>query len=390
MLESLKRKFAYLYLQATFVYVYTIAFIYSLIFNRAASKRKKPIKKIAAVWYNPPDLNGSNLRFGHWQKYFEEAGYQYDNFHISSIRETDEMFNNAPWAEKYKFYRINLLRRLKQFYRLKDYDTVWIHRAFVVAYPLKQAFLERCIKRMVGYVVVDSTDGQDYESNPELVLDTMAQADRITVAFSSLKEFFAEHFDDIVQFNWTIPVDDYIVKPDYKLKELPIIGWMGNRGNFYHVQMIENHLQEVAKVKPFKFMYICRDKQDINIPDATVEHRLFGDDYFKLIADFDIGISPVFGDTITHKGKIAMKHQEFLMSAVPQVCSPVAISEFVEDRKDVLIAEQIEDWSKLLLELMNDKYLREKLGKNGREVFMKHYTYESEFPKVLAALTKFD
>lgn len=390
MLENIKRKFAYIYLQATFAYVYAFAYVYSFIFKRSHNKPQPPVRKIAALWNNPPDLNGSDLRLGYWKKYFEAAGYQYDNFYIGSVKEMDRMLDNGTWAEKYDFYRINLLRRFKQFLKLKDYDVVWIHRAFVMSYPLKQAFLERCIKRMVGYVVVDSTDGQDYEINPELVIDTMRQADRITVGFDYLKDFFSKEFDDVVQFNWTIPNDNYIVKTNYEITDLPVIGWMGSPGNFYHVKDIEDQLQAVARVKPFKFVYICREDQDLNIPGTVIERRPYADDYFELISNFDIGIAPCTGETITHKGKIAMKHQEFMISAVPQVCSSVAISEYVENDKDVLIAQNLDDWTARLLTLLDDAKLRERLGKNSREVFLQHYTYESEFPKVLAALTKFD
>lgn len=115
---------------------------------------------------------------------------------------------------------------------------------------MKKAFFEKCIKRMVGHLVVDSTDGQDYDINPELVLDTMKQADRVTVGFKFLEDFFSQWFDDIVQFNWTIPDDDYIIKKDYETEELPIMGWIGSPGNFIHVKEIEHELRKVAEITP--------------------------------------------------------------------------------------------------------------------------------------------
>lgn len=136
-------------------------------------------------------------------------------------------------------------------------------------------------------------------------------------------------------------------------------------------------------------MYICREKQELDIPNAVIEHHEYGDDYFEIISEFDIGIAPCFGETIIHKGKIAMKHQEFMICAIPKVCSPVAISEFVEDGRDVLIAKGVKSWSSQLIKILEDKKLRTKIGENSRLVYQEHYTFESEFPKVKKALTNF-
>ena len=367
---------------------YVVAFIYSLIHKRRV--KRKRIQKIAAVWYTPLDLSGSNLRLGQWKEFFEKEGYQFDNFYVGSTDEYNH-FDRGGWSVKYDYHRIYLLRRLKQFFALKDYDVVWIARGFVIGYPLQHAFFERCIKRMVGHLVVDSTDGGDYRANPELVLDTMRQADRITVGFVYLKQFFSRHFDDIVQFNWTIPQDNYIIKSDYEIAEerLPIIGWMGSPVNFGHVKAIESELNRVAQDKPFKFVYLCREEQDLHLPNAVVEYHNFGEDYAELLASFDVGIAPCFGETITQKGKIAMKHLEFLLCAVPQVCSNIAISEFVEDGRDVLIANDVADWQPQLHRILGEAELRKSLGENSRSVYQGHYTYESEWAKVRDALTKF-
>ena len=82
-----------------------------------------------------------------------------------------------------------------------------------------------------------------------------------------------------------------------------------------------------------------------------------------------------------------MKHQEFLLMGTPQVCSPVALSEFAVDGEHVSIVERKENWCAAIEALLLDKELRAKLGKNVSELFKQHYTYESQYQKLKKVLT---
>ncbi len=82
-----------------------------------------------------------------------------------------------------------------------------------------------------------------------------------------------------------------------------------------------------------------------------------------------------------------MKHQEFMICSIPQVCSPFGISEAIEHEDTALVARRPEDWIPNLLRLMEDEYLREKLGTRSRALFERLYTYEGVYPDVFRALT---
>ncbi len=381
------RKVIFILLQATFGLTYAIAYCYSIVYRNPSKKSK--VQKIAAVWYNPADLTGSNLRLGHWEKYFKMDGLEYDNYAILTIKEVQEKFENAKWSSKYLFYLRTLIKRFQQFFKLKKYDVVWIDRGFIPYYPLKSAFFEKCIKRMVPYLVIDSSDGGDFQNNPDLIRSTLKSATRVTVAFKYLQTFFSELHPDIVQINWTIPSDNYKVKTQYELGEPPVLGWMGSPANFKHVLGIRDSLIKLAEQYDFKFVYICRENMNFDIPGAIVEHHRFGADYYDLLHSFDIGLSPFLVSNLRTKGKIAMKHQEFLLCGIPQVCSPVAISEYVEDWRDVMISFCAEEWFNKISTLLKSKTLREQLGKASREIYLQHYTYRKEYKKLKNALTQF-
>lgn len=384
---DVRRKLDYLALQAAFGYAYSVAWLYSLVFRRR--RRVNQIRKIAAVWYCPPDLPGSNLRLGNWKPFFERDGLVFDNFAVSSLEESVNCYERGSWSQRYRFYRRVLLARLKQFFRLRHYDLVWIHRGFVPFYPLKRAFLERCLRRMVSRVVVDTTDGSDFQQNPRLMLDTIAQADTVTVASKAVRELYSARHPHVVQFAWAVPTEGYIRKWSHQITGRAVLGWMGSPGNMQFLKRLEPQLQAVARERPYVLRIICRKPIPLNVPNAEIEYHGFDNRYYELLSTFDIGLCPILDDDIASRGKIAMKHQEFMICATPQICSPFGISEAIEDGETALVATRPEDWVPKLLRLMEDQRLRETLGERSRALFERLYTYEVVYPGVFLALTGF-
>lgn len=383
-MDFITRKFAFIYLKLSELLVNTIVWIYS-VFHKQKNINKE-IKSIGAYWYYPPDLTGSNLRLGAWKKHFEDKGYTYENLHINKLQEFVAKIENGTWTQKYLFFALNLWRRLPQILKAHHYDTIWIDRSLIPYYPRKTAFLEKCIKKVVAKMVVDTTDGGDYQGNPELMEGVLSTADEVTVGYKHLKKFYEDRFK-VSQIFWTIPTEKYSLKKDYKIKDKTVIGWMGSPTNFSYVLDLLPILKEVSEENKFVFRYICRKNFDDQLSGIETEHHYFGDDYYDIISSFDIGISPFMVEDLRTKGKIAMKHQEFLLMGTPQICSPVALSEFVVNREHAIITNSLNEWKDDMIELMNSEDLRSKLGENSKLLFNQYYTFESQFSKLLKSLT---
>lgn len=384
-IDFITRKFSYLWLRFVELAINAIVYFYSVFYHK---KSKTEIKKIATYWYNPPDIIGSDLRMGYWKKYFEKDGFIYDNFYLNSVKEITKYIEEGSWTSRYLFFSKCILRRLPQILKAHKYDCIWIDRGIIPFYPRKNAFIEKRLKKVVIKLVVDTTDGSDYEANPELMEDTLKQADEITVGYNYLKTFYSNRFK-VTQIHWTIPGENYIIKKDYNIFAIPIIGWMGSPANFEHVIKILPQLIELKKEKDFIFRYVCRKNFNKELEGLNCEHYFFGEDYFKIISSFDIGISPFLDVNLTTKGKIAMKHQEFLLMGIPQVCSNVAISEFVVNEEHVLIAKNPEEWKEKLSLLIQDANLRRKLGYNGKILFDKYYKYDCQYENLKRILSSF-
>lgn len=387
-MEVVSRRVQLTLLVASRYLVYLGAWFASLLFRR----RRGPgaVKSIATVWYAPYDQQGGSLmRMGAWKPYFEGQGYRYECFSLASYDEFLARYENADWASRYRYLRWVVWRRFAHFLQLRSYDVVWLHRGFLPHYySLRRAFLEGCLRRMVGRVVLDCTDGSDYQANPTLMADTIARADRVTVHHSELAEAFRRHHADVVRIDFAMDPTPYPRRRSYDVQGLPVVGWMGSPGNFEFVRGLADVLEQVARVRPFVLRVVCRRPAPLEAPSVRVEYRDFAD-YHRTLGTFDVGICPQLTEDLGTRGKIAMKHQEFLILAVPQVCSPFGISEEAVHGEHVLIARTKAEWYAELLRLLTDEGLRERLGRQSRALFDRLYTYESLFPQVRAALTEF-
>ena len=107
-------------------------------------------------------------------------------------------------------------------------------------------------------------------------------------------------------------------------------------------------MKSANKNHSFSATYVEKNYNE-ELKGLDTEHHFFGEDYYSIIASFDIGISPFITKNMRTMGKIAMKHQEFLLTGVPQICSDVAISEFAKHKDKVLIAKNLDEWKKNLL-----------------------------------------
>jgi glycosyltransferase involved in cell wall biosynthesis len=382
--EAVLRKWNYLLLVGAFALVYSAAWLYSRLFARR--KPVERVRRIAAFWWCPSGIPGSDLRLGRWKAYFERDGFQFDNFPLYSVAEMLDA-ERGRWSQRYALYRRLLLRRFRQFLSLQRYDVAWIERGFVV-FPLKRAFMERCVKRLVGRVVVDCSDGSDYQKNPGLILDTIAQADTLTVACSKLLELYQPLHPSVVWFNWAIPTDPYMPKVDYGLQQPPVVGWMGSPANARYLKRVAPALAAACRRVEFRLRVICREPVTLAMPAGSVEYHAFDKStYYHLLAGMDVGVCPILDDGLGSVAKVAMKHQEFMLCAIPQVCSPVGISEATVDNDNALIARDLDEWTEALVRLLTDESLRRRLGKASRQAFLGMYTYEGEYPKVRDALT---
>jgi len=104
------------------------------------------------------------------------------------------------------------------------------------------------------------------------------------------------------------------------------------------------------------------------------------------IQSFDIGIMPMPDNEWT-KGKCGFKALLYMSCGIPVVASLVGVnSEIIENGISGFLAKDKDGWISNLSLLVEDRSLRKKIGKSGRDKIMKRYSLISSRPLFFRAL----
>ncbi len=92
---------------------------------------------------------------------------------------------------------------------------------------------------------------------------------------------------------------------------------------------------------------------------------------FKIYRNAKIGLSP-------------LKIYEYLACGKPVVSSRIPNIEFIEQQKAGILVEpeNPEELAKAIIKLLENESLREEMGKNGRDLVVKYYSWEANARKV--------
>lgn len=172
-----------------------------------------------------------------------------------------------------------------------------------------------------------------------------------------------------------------------------LIGWTGTSGNLYYLKQIMDVFEKLwEEGANFKLRIICNiPEQDYGI-DMTKGYMEFREwtlrDEIKNFDEIDIGIMPLTDDDWT-RGKAGFKILQFMASGIPIVASPVGVnSEIVIHRENGFLARTEEEWVRFLKKLIEDRDLRERMGKKGRGHIENHYSLKVIAPRFLGILQR--
>ncbi len=104
------------------------------------------------------------------------------------------------------------------------------------------------------------------------------------------------------------------------------------------------------------------------------------------LQSFDIGVMPLFNDDMA-KGKCAFKIIQYMAVGIPTVASRFGMNKgVIEDGKDGFLVTEISEWIERLSLLINDKGLRENMGRNARQKAEKIYSVQANKDKFIEIL----
>lgn len=327
--------------------------------------------------YYPKNWPGGEDRIASWKSHFESRGIRYTvlwAWEDWELVHYQKALNNGNYVKVYFLYFKLLFRRSLQFLELRNYKTIWVQRAYIPVFPYKHARFEKLLKLLKYNWIIDFYDA-DYESNYNLVMESVSYASGVTVASKYLYDKYKNFNSNVHFLRFAIDTQNFLPTPT-KVNNIVKIGWMGSPGNARNLVLMQEILSEIErKFDNVIFSFVCRDLPKLNL--SKFEKHSWGNfdfNYYKWLSEVDIGIVPFMETTERTKAKIAMKSLEFMAYGIPMVCSMYVHSDKLVHNESFLLAHDINDWYLHIERLVTDPIFRLKIGNSAKDVFMKHHS----------------
>lgn len=287
------------------------------------------------------------------------------------------------------------------FYRLSDikkctgYDIVFLQRTSISNFMWPT--LEKKLHKYNKNIIFDFDDSIFRTINREshLLEKKIREIIRLSKYVIVGNEFLKKYVNNEAK-TFLIPTvintDKYKYKGKNSYSKKVVIGWMGTAHNLQYLIMIKKVLEDLSQHPGIEIRVISNKKRLINTLKNIHINYIHWDRNREVedLQGFDIGIMPLPNNTWT-KGKCGFKLIQYMSVGLPVVCSPVgANTKIVEDEVNGFFAKTIREWHDKILFLANNKELRRKMGKRGREKVERKYSILSSLPKLIEVFSKFE
>ncbi len=370
--------------------------LFALTFGRLAAlffiafpfllKRKNPKKDFLFFPYAHKDNIGTISRFQIFLPLLEKDKYTFDIHYTWSAMEDEEIFfKSKSRTKEYLFLARSFWRRLFQTIGAGNYRAVFFQRAmFPEYYDQFTPYLEKLICKLNQNVTVDFFDA-DYGRNKKLVNTTAIVCNKVAVVNKHLFQYFKKLNPNIWYNDLVVDVYAYQIKTDYTIKSPINILWTGSESNSINLKEILPVLEKINLKYPLQLRMVSRTTCGYN--SRIINHTQWTrETFFNELINADIAIYPAMSDTEFTRGKVAYKSIEYGAAALPIVASPFGLSPHLENENDVLIVNNIDEWEKQILRLINDESLRKKIGVNARMKTEKFHSINSTYKNFLEIL----
>ena len=155
-----------------------------------------------------------------------------------------------------------------------------------------------------------------------------------------------------------------------------ILGWTGTHSTLPYLTSIKSVLEGVIKKHPqIGIRIICNKKPDWTMPNLEFIPWNKSTEIEDLAA-IDIGLMPLPSSPWA-KGKCGFKILQYFALGIPALASPVGFNtHLIRHGDNGYMCAGEEAWIENIELLINSRELRGRIGKNGRDTLINHYSLE--------------
>lgn len=347
---------------------------------------------------------GQRLKY---EQYFDDwraAGYDIDLSPFMDMAMWNVVYTSGNYAAKAMGTLRGHMRRLRDLFRIRRYDVVYV---FMWVTPFGTSVLERLVRRLSTRLVFDVEDNVILDAGdagsqevvnpiarllrgPGKALYLIRTADHVITSSPFLNDTCLAFNDKKACTYITSSVDTDRFQPATPYSnERPItIGWTGTFSSKVYLDLLREVFRKLAERVDFRLKVIGNFDYELQGVKLDVV-RWTADREVEDLQTFDIGVYPLpIDDWVL--GKSGLKAIQYMAFALPAVATRVGTTpRIIRDGENGLLVETEQEWIDALERLVRDPELRRRLGQAARadaEALYSTKAVAAQYRRVLASV----
>jgi len=278
-------------------------------------------------------------------------------------------------------------KRSRIFRLMKSFDVVYVQRKLFQ--PWESMRIRRKARKLIydfdDAIMFRDSDRRGFHSwTRKIKFSTLAKkADALVAGNAYLSETAKLFAPDAKTYILPTVVNtkEYPIK-EVGQRDLVVIGWLGSRSTIRYLRPMGRILGRIHERYPHTALKVISDGlyKGGRMPVENKGWSSF--DEIEDILSLDIGISPL-PDDIWTRGKCGLKLIQYQAAGLPVVASRVGVHpEIIKGGENGFLASTDDEWIEALSRLIEDRELRRKMGRKGRDVVRQKYSLETGLQKL--------
>ncbi len=327
-------------------------------------------------------------RFEQYLNYFKSQGFNWELSEIITKKDDKIFYHPGNYFKKTIIVLKSFFIRLKDLQRSKNFDIIFIQREALL---IGSSFFEKQFYKKSNVVfdfddsiwLLDtSPENKKFEflKNSDKTKVNIANAQAV-IAGNTYLANYAKQFNNKVTIIPTT-IDTNIHKPISKnisseTKKI-VIGWSGSISTMKHFEMAIPVIKELLIKYPNQLeIHVIGQAAYKNKELEIISKSWHSDTEVADLNCFDIGIMPLPDDEWA-KGKCGLKGLSYMACGIATVMSPVGVNtEIIQHNYNGYLATTQKEWLDALSTLIENKEMRELIGRRGLETVANRYSLEA-------------
>ncbi len=361
------------------------------------SSLKKNKRVVFLVPYPLQVVPGQRFRFEQYLLIMYTHGFSVTILPFLSEDTNTILYTSGNYWKKITGVVTGIIKRIASLPRLMLSQYVFIFRE---AAPIGPPFFEWLIAKVLRKKVIYDFDDAIWLPNTTYANRAIGWLKRHSKVSSICKwsyrvscgnpylANYARAFNSEVKINPTTIDTENLhnpkLYPTKKETDKIVIGWTGTHSTLHYLEPLLPILELLSKKYPLVRILVIADKK----PNWSLPSLQFvkwnKQTEIEDLRKIDIGLMPLTDDPWAH-GKCGFKALQYLSMEIPAVVSPVGVNTAIVDHGiNGFVCRTHEEWSEALEQLIQQKEMRQTMGRRGREKVITHYSVTSNLENFLS------